>query len=683
MKKSYILKKYNGNIAPIDNLEDITGVDTTTSLTFYGKYYQHYGKGFNENFLHLLEHFRSNVGAIPVKPMLGQMWFNDNTKTMMVYNGNFWDTLETIVPQQLVWSGSFTQVIDGNNSSFSGTVSATADACSFASIITNNDYTITNLPPNFTATVSIDYILNKANITLSGSIIKTTPSFNFNIQFKQSAFANVYVIEDLLNNPKSLPVNFASVTNNLPVGDVIITGLPNIDETLSASNNLTDADGIGTIYYQWMKNNVDILNATSSNYTVVPTDAGEDITVKAYYTDNLGFYNSKTSSAISIIAPLVPSVALSIVTPFLENTTNIGEFTGTIKVITTNCTINSIYDYTTQIAAQFNNIVNTNNDPIVIDPVVIVQDPASTSTELTLHITATSDIHDINISGNIIVDQTLISATVDSAQLILPITVTMRPADADIIWDITDILREDGILNDGTMIGQIVINLPANFTFVDTATISMTPIAGLTPVLVLNSTKTIATVTLSGTATVHDTDFTDITFTLLSTDITTTTLGLISAATLTQTIDISMTAPVYNVTWDDTSPFIEDAVLDDGTITGQLIATLPTGFTFSNNNVTMSPTIAGLTINSVLNVDEDEMTITLTGQATVHDVQYPDITFTLDAVDTTSTIPGSLAYTTLSHTVNITMYPLPVTTTTTGPITTTTTDIITTTTTVI
>lgn len=682
MKKSYTITKYNGNVAPIDNLYDFTGVDTSTSLTFYGKNFQHYGKGFNENFLHLMEHFRSNVAFIPTNPMMGQMWFNNNTKTMMVYNGNYWDTILTVVPQQLVWSGTFAQVISGNDSSFSGTVSATADSCNFNPTITTNDYIITNLPPNFTASVTIDTILNRANITLSGSIIKTTPSFNFTIAFKQSAFSNVYDIADLLNNPKLLPLNFASVTNNLPVGDVIISGLPSIDETLTASNNLTDADGIGTIYYQWMKNNVDITNATSSNYTVAPTDGGAVITVKAYYTDNLGFYNSKTSSGVTIVAPVIPSVAVSIVTPFMEKITNIGEFEGKIKILTTNCTINSIYDYTTQVAAAFNNMVNSTNVPANIDPVVIVVDSASTDTELLLTITGTSDYHDSDISGSIIVDQSLISAPVPSSELILSVSVTMRPVDALIVWNNTNNLQEDSTLNDGTMIGELVVTLPTNFTFVNSPTISMTPIAGLTPIITLNLDKTVGTITLTGNATVHDVDYTNITFTLLATDITTTTLGSIDPTTLTNTIDITMTAPVYNITWDDSNPLIEDVILDDGTITGELKAILPSGFTFSNNNVTMTPTITGLTVTSVLNVDNDEMTITLTGQATTHDTTYYGVTFTLNGADTTSTIPGSLSLATLTHNVNITMYPNSTTTTTLAPTTTTTILVSTTTTTI-
>jgi stress response protein SCP2 len=683
MHKSYNLKKYNGDNAPITHIEDVTGVDTSTSLTFYGKNFQHYGKGFNENFLHLMEKFRSNSASAPTNPMMGQMWFDDTLKQMMVYNGTVWDILITVLPQQLNWSGSFTQVISGNNSSFSGTVIAQGSNCKFNTIITPFDYTITNLLPNFTPTIAVDTTTNQISITLSGSIVKTTPSFTFNIAFKQSAFTNVYDIVDLLYNPKAIALNFASVTNNLPGGDVIITGIPTVDETLTASNNLTDADGIGTIYYQWMKNGININSATYPNYTVASSDVSSVITVKAFYTDDLGFYNSKTSAGVTIAVPLVPSVVLSIVTPFIEKSTNVGEFEGKIKITTTDCTINSIYDYASQIAAAFNNIKDSSNGPATIDPVVIVKDIASTSTELLLTITATSDIHQTNLSGNIIIDSLLLSATVDSSQLLLPITITMRPASVDIVWDNTNMLQEELNLNDGTMTGQLLVNLPTDFTFVASPSITMTPIAGLTPVITLNTAKTVGTITLTGQATTHDVDYTNITFTVLASDITTTTLGSITPASLAHTIDIGMTAPVYNVTWDNSNPLIEDISLNDGTISGQLKAILPTGFTFNSALVTMTPTIAGTTVVPTLNVATNELTITLTGQATTHDTTYSNITFDLGVTNTSNTIPGTLDVTTLSHTVDITMYPVPTTTTTTVVPTTTTTVVPTTTTTTV
>ena len=42
-------------------------------------------------------------------------------------------------------------------------------------------------------------------------------------------------------------------TNNSPTGSVTVTGSALVGETLTASNNLADADGLGTISYQWAR----------------------------------------------------------------------------------------------------------------------------------------------------------------------------------------------------------------------------------------------------------------------------------------------------------------------------------------------------------------------------------------------------------------------------------------------
>lgn len=73
--------------------------------------------------------------------------------------------------------------------------------------------------------------------------------------------------------------------NDLPEGKVFITGSAMKGQTLTASNNITDEDGIGEISYQWMRDGKDILNAKNSTYTVSPSDLFKKISVKAMYTD--------------------------------------------------------------------------------------------------------------------------------------------------------------------------------------------------------------------------------------------------------------------------------------------------------------------------------------------------------------------------------------------------------------
>ncbi|MCH6259104.1 Ig-like domain-containing protein, partial [Puniceicoccaceae bacterium K14] len=90
--------------------------------------------------------------------------------------------------------------------------------------------------------------------------------------------------------------------NDDPTGTVSISGTPTEDETLTASNTLADADGIGTISYQWQRDGLDISGATSSTYTLIQADVGATIQVVASYTDDQGTEESVTSSTTTTVA---------------------------------------------------------------------------------------------------------------------------------------------------------------------------------------------------------------------------------------------------------------------------------------------------------------------------------------------------------------------------------------------
>ena len=76
--------------------------------------------------------------------------------------------------------------------------------------------------------------------------------------------------------------------NDAPVGAVTISGTATEDQVLTASNTLTDADGLGAITYQWLRDGSDIVGATSSTYTLGDADVGAAISVMASYTDGHG-----------------------------------------------------------------------------------------------------------------------------------------------------------------------------------------------------------------------------------------------------------------------------------------------------------------------------------------------------------------------------------------------------------
>jgi subtilisin-like proprotein convertase family protein len=97
--------------------------------------------------------------------------------------------------------------------------------------------------------------------------------------------------------------------NNSPAGSVTLSGAATQGQTLTASNDLTDADGIpasgaGAISYQWKANGTPIAGATGGSYTLTQAEVGQTITVTASYTDGSGNPESVTSLATSPVAGL-------------------------------------------------------------------------------------------------------------------------------------------------------------------------------------------------------------------------------------------------------------------------------------------------------------------------------------------------------------------------------------------
>jgi hypothetical protein len=93
----------------------------------------------------------------------------------------------------------------------------------------------------------------------------------------------------------STALNVANV-NDAPKGLVSISGTTAIKETLTATNSLEDADGLGEISYQWLSGGKVIKGANQPTYTLSKTDLYKTISVKASYTDLQGTKENVTSA---------------------------------------------------------------------------------------------------------------------------------------------------------------------------------------------------------------------------------------------------------------------------------------------------------------------------------------------------------------------------------------------------
>ncbi len=108
-----------------------------------------------------------------------------------------------------------------------------------------------------------------------------------------------YDVIDSHGNVTAATLSYAVVAppNVAPTGEVLISGIPAEDQMLTAAHTLADADGMGTVSYQWYADGVAIDGATADAYTLTAADVGKAISVLASYTDGAGHAESMSSAA--------------------------------------------------------------------------------------------------------------------------------------------------------------------------------------------------------------------------------------------------------------------------------------------------------------------------------------------------------------------------------------------------
>ena len=99
-------------------------------------------------------------------------------------------------------------------------------------------------------------------------------------------------------NVSSSATTTVANVNDLPTGVVTISGTTTEGQTLSAVNTLADADGLGTITYQWQMGIGSSWSTigSSNTLTLAETQVGKEVRVLANYVDGHGTNESVTST---------------------------------------------------------------------------------------------------------------------------------------------------------------------------------------------------------------------------------------------------------------------------------------------------------------------------------------------------------------------------------------------------
>ncbi|MEJ6024386.1 Ig-like domain-containing protein, partial [Ramlibacter sp. PS4R-6] len=140
---------------------------------------------------------------------------------------------------------------------------------------------------------------------LAANLLVYTPAANDNTD--ESLTFKVLDQSDAESATYTLTLDLTPV-DDLPTGNVTISGTGLAGNTLTATNTLADVDGIGVISYQWNSDGTPIGGATSDTYLLGSADVGTVISVTATYIDGDGNTDSVTEAMTSAIgAVIVPT----------------------------------------------------------------------------------------------------------------------------------------------------------------------------------------------------------------------------------------------------------------------------------------------------------------------------------------------------------------------------------------
>jgi ribosomal protein S28E/S33 len=112
--------------------------------------------------------------------------------------------------------------------------------------------------------------------------------------------------------------------NDAPTGQPVIQGQATEDQTLTADlSSIGDADGLGSMQFQWLRNGGAISGATNASYVLGDADVGALVQLQVRYTDGQGAEETLTSAPTAAVAGIndAPSGALQLLGTAAEHQT--------------------------------------------------------------------------------------------------------------------------------------------------------------------------------------------------------------------------------------------------------------------------------------------------------------------------------------------------------------------------
>jgi Ca2+-binding RTX toxin-like protein len=142
----------------------------------------------------------------------------------------------------------------------------------------------------------------------SGSQVKLIISPSDSVTFDETS-PGQYAVESVVfaDNTVWLAADIRQMTNSAPTGAITVTGMATQNQALTVANTLADADGMGTIAYQWQSSTngttwTTISGANASSFSLTEAQVGKQMRAVASYTDGRGTAESVASAATVAVA---------------------------------------------------------------------------------------------------------------------------------------------------------------------------------------------------------------------------------------------------------------------------------------------------------------------------------------------------------------------------------------------
>ena len=158
--------------------------------------------------------------------------------------------------------------------------------------------------PNFVSTLTVDALPSNSRASY---VVRfdgvTAPDGEVSL----SVGSNVITVEVPAEDGETTETYTVTVTraeNTPATGAPTISGTAQAGQTLTAgTSGISDADGLTNVTYgyQWLADDTEVDGATSSTYTLQPSDNGKTIKVRVTFTDDLGNEESLTSAGTAAV----------------------------------------------------------------------------------------------------------------------------------------------------------------------------------------------------------------------------------------------------------------------------------------------------------------------------------------------------------------------------------------------